>query len=189
MTSRASRSRRLGADRIQSRPVSQRCAAIPIAKDEPWTYGAGAFSVGQLAFEHFPFQIWSSLLTRHGRKVQISSLHYGQSMGLREFREAIAAYIRTARAVRCRAEQIMVVSGSQQALDICARVLLDPGSPVWVEDPGYAFLRSVLILAGNKLVPVPVDDQGLDVAAGIRLCPRAQAAWVTPSHQFHSASR
>jgi GntR family transcriptional regulator/MocR family aminotransferase len=86
--------------------------------------------------------------------------------------------------VRCEAEQIAVVSGSQQALDICARALLDPGSRVWIENPGYWLLRSALTLAGCELVPVPVDDEGLDVAEGIRRCRNARAACVTPSHQF-----
>jgi GntR family transcriptional regulator/MocR family aminotransferase len=175
---------KLPAARSGTRLPSRRSALVPLPQSEPWVYGSGAFSVGQLAFEHFPFQAWSSLLARHGRKVHAGSLNYGEPMGLRDFRETIAAYLRTARAVRCEARQIMVVSGSQQALDICARVLLDPGSRVWVEDPGYSFMRSALMLAGCDLIPVPVDGEGLDVAAGIRLCRKAQAAWVTPSHQY-----
>jgi GntR family transcriptional regulator/MocR family aminotransferase len=79
---------------------------------------------------------------------------------------------------------VMVISGSQQALDLTARVLLDPGSPVWIEDPGYELLRDALRMAGCRLVPVPVDREGLDVAAGIRRCRRARAAYVTPSHQY-----
>jgi GntR family transcriptional regulator/MocR family aminotransferase len=78
----------------------------------------------------------------------------------------------------------MVVSGSQQALDISARVLLDPGSRVWIEEPGYQLLRDALTLAGCRLIPVPVDGEGLDVASGIQRCRRARAAYVTPSHQF-----
>ena len=80
--------------------------------------------MGQLAFDHFPFQTWSSLIARHCRGVRASSLNYGDPMGSKEFRETIAAYLRTSRAVRCEAQQIMVVSGSQQALEISARVLL-----------------------------------------------------------------
>jgi GntR family transcriptional regulator/MocR family aminotransferase len=167
-----------------ARPVSRRSQAVRMRERDPWLYEAGAFSVGQLAYDHFPFQAWSRQLARHARKVHASSLNYGDSMGLRGFRETIAEYLRTARGVRCEARQIMVVSGSQQALDICARVLLDAGSKVWVEDPGYGFLRSALMLAGCKLVPVPVDEEGLDVAAGVRMGRRAQAAWVTPSHQY-----
>jgi GntR family transcriptional regulator/MocR family aminotransferase len=112
------------------------------------------------------------------------SFHYGDRMGLKALRETIAAYLRTARSLRCEAEQIMIVSGSQQALEISARVLLDPGSRVWVEEPGYGLARNVLALAGCRLVPVPVDMEGLDVAAGIKQCRKARAAVVTPSHQF-----
>ena len=78
----------------------------------------------------------------------------------------------------------MAVSGSQQALEISARGLLDPRSPVWIEEPGYGGARDVLTIVGARLVPVPVDDQGLKVAAGIARCPRARAAYVTPSHQY-----
>jgi GntR family transcriptional regulator/MocR family aminotransferase len=105
-------------------------------------------------------------------------------MGGLPLRRALAAYLGTARAVRCEADQIMVVSGSQQALEVTARVLLDPGDPVWVEEPGYGGARDALAMAGARLVPVPVDDEGLDVAAGIRACRRARAALVTPSHQY-----
>jgi GntR family transcriptional regulator/MocR family aminotransferase len=78
----------------------------------------------------------------------------------------------------------MIVSGSQQALDITTRVLLDPGSSVWVEEPGYNLERTVLIAAGCHLVPVPVDSEGMDVAAGIKRHWKARAAFVTPSHQY-----
>jgi GntR family transcriptional regulator/MocR family aminotransferase len=111
-------------------------------------------------------------------------MRYGDPMGNRPFREAVAAYLRTSRAVRCEAEQIMAVSGSQHALDLTARVLLDAGSPVWVEQPGYGGARDILRLRGARLVGVPVDDEGLNVAAGIERCPRARAAYVTPSHQY-----
>jgi GntR family transcriptional regulator/MocR family aminotransferase len=150
----------------------------------PWTHGTGAFSVGQLAFDHFPFRAWSNLVARHARKVRASSLNYSDPMGSKEFRETIATYLRTARAVDCEARQIMVVSGSQQALDLSARVLLGPGSPVWIEEPGYELMRDALTLAGCRLIPVPVDGEGMDVAAGMKLCRKACAAYVTPSHQY-----
>jgi GntR family transcriptional regulator/MocR family aminotransferase len=150
----------------------------------PWTYGWGAFSVGQLAFDHFPFRVWSSLVARHCRNVRASALNYGDPLGSKDFREAIAAYLRTARAVHCEARQIMIVSGSQQALDISARVLLEPGSSVWIENPSYPLMRYALAMAGSRLIPVPVDGEGLDVAAGIKRYRKARAAYVTPSHQY-----
>src|SRR5581483_7587622 len=102
----------------------------------------------------------------------------------KDFRETVATYLRTARAVHCEADQIMAVSGSQQALDISARVLLDPGSRVWIEEPSYQLTRYALTMAGCHLIPVPVDGEGLDVAAGIQRSRTARAAYVTPSHQF-----
>src|SRR6202044_364525 len=65
-----------------------------------------------------------------------------------------------------------------------ARGLLDPGDPVWIEEPGYQLARSVLAGAGCRIVPVPVDDEGINVSAGLDLLPKARAAFVTPSHQY-----
>jgi GntR family transcriptional regulator/MocR family aminotransferase len=78
----------------------------------------------------------------------------------------------------------MIVSGSQQALDLCTCVLTDPGDSVWVEEPGYEPLRRILTMADCRMVPVRVDAEGLDVAAGVKRCPRAHVVYVTPSHQF-----
>jgi GntR family transcriptional regulator/MocR family aminotransferase len=175
---------RLAAIHSGPRPVSRRSSILPAFEHAPWLGGWGAFSVGQIAFDQFPLQIWSSLVTRHCRNMGAKSFTYGEHMGSLVFRETIATYLRTARSLRCEAEQIMIVSGSQQALEISARVLLDPGSRVWVEEPGYRLARAVFALTGCHLVPVPVDDDGLDVAAGIKRYCKARAAFVTPSHQF-----
>ena len=166
------------------RVISRRSELVPSRSQAPWTCGSGAFSVGQLAFDHFPFQLWSSIVAAHARKVRAASLNYADPMGSRELRESIASYLKTVRAVHCDARQIMIVSGSQQALDISVRVLLDPGKPVWIEEPGYELMRHALMLAGCQLIPVPVDSEGMDVAAGIERCDKAGAAYVTPSHQY-----
>lgn len=167
-----------------SRVVSRRAALESWRNRSPWLRQSGPFSVGQLAFDHFPFQAWSTLLARHARKVSAASLNYGDVMGYKPFREALARYLRTARGVRCDADQIMVVSGSQQALDLCARVLLDPGASVWVEEPGYKLMQYTLLIAGCRPIAVPVDDAGLEVDSGIKKCRHAGAAFVTPSHQY-----
>jgi GntR family transcriptional regulator/MocR family aminotransferase len=164
--------------------LARRSSLRPPAAAPPWLGGWGAFRVSQPAVDSFPFQVWSRLVARHCRNPHHRLLRYGDPMGHPPFREAIAGYLRTARAVRCEADQVMVVGGSQQGLEITARVLLDPGSRVWVEEPGYAGATDLLRLAGARLVGVPVDDQGLDVAAGIARCRRARAAYVTPSHQY-----
>ena len=170
-------------DEAASEAISQLARLLPVER-MPWFPSSGAFSVGQIAYDHFPFRVWSDLVTRHARRVRASSLNYADPMGAEEFREAIATYLRTARAVRCEASQIMIVNGSQHALDLSARVLLDADSPVWIEEPGYELLRHTLLLSGCRLIPVPVDSEGLDVAAGAKLCRTARAAFVTPSHQY-----
>ena len=154
------------------------------AKRDPWMRGQGAFSIGQPALDAFPLRAWSSLIARHCRNPLARSLLYGDAMGFKGLRAAIAAYLRTSRGVRCETDQVMIVSGSQQALDLSARVLLDPSSAVWMEEPGYWLAQRVLRAAGCRLVPVPVSAEGLDVAAGIVRCPNARAAFVTPSHQY-----
>jgi GntR family transcriptional regulator/MocR family aminotransferase len=170
--------------RSGSRPVAKRALLLPSYANVPWLRGLGAFGVGQAAYEQFPAQIWSSLVTRHCRNSHARALHYGSPLGFEPLREAICAYLRTSRAVRCDAQQVMVVSGSQQALEISARVLLDAGSAVWVEEPGYWLTKHVLTASGCRLIPVPVDAEGLNVAAGIKRWRKARAAFITPSHQY-----
>jgi len=166
------------------RLLSRRSALLNPFDNAPWNRGWGAFGVSQVAFEQFPFRIWNSLVTRHCRKLCAEALDYGSPMGAVGLREAVAGYLRTARGVRCEANQIIIVSGSQQALEVSTRVLLDPDSAVWMEEPGYRLARSVFAVNGCRIVPVPVDDEGLNVAAGIKQCPDARAALVTPSHQY-----
>ncbi len=172
---------RLGAG---PRPISRRALRLPDLKTVPWSRKWGAFGVHQPALDHFPVRTWSSLILRHSRTPAPHIWHDINPRGSQKFREAICTYLRTSRAVRCDPEQVMVVSGSQQALDITARVLFDEGSPVWIEDPGYRLVRNIFLGAGCRLIPVPVDREGLDIAAGIKLCRRARAAYVTPSHQY-----
>ncbi len=143
----------------------------------------GAFVVGQVACDEFPFQTWNALIVRHGRTASATALDYGDVMGSQVLREAIASYLRTARGARCEADQVMIVSGSQQALELAARVLLDPGDRVWMEEPGYRVARSVFRFHGCPIVAVPVDQEGLNVEAGMQRG-GARAVLVTPSHQF-----
>jgi GntR family transcriptional regulator/MocR family aminotransferase len=166
------------------RTIATRALDLPRYRQPSWNERLGPFQVGQPAVEQFPLKIWSKLAARYSRKIRTSELKYGDPMGLAALREVIAAYLRTSRAVTCEAEQIMIVGGSQQALDIVTRVLLDAGSEVWVEEPAYRLVHHVLKMAGCHLIPVPVDAQGLDVFAGIKLSSQAQAAFVAPSHQY-----
>jgi GntR family transcriptional regulator/MocR family aminotransferase len=175
---------KVASSHVGPRPVARQIASLPVTQYAQWWLRFGAFGVGQVAFDQFPIQAWSKLVARHSRDMQRRSFHYGDPMGSPALREAVAGYLRTSRSVRCEPEQVMIVAGSQQALEISARVLFEPGSRVWTEEPGYRFGQGAFALAGCKLVPVPVDSEGLDVAAGIRRYRTARGAMVTPSHQF-----
>jgi GntR family transcriptional regulator/MocR family aminotransferase len=140
-----------------------------------------AFRQGVPALDAFPHVIWGRLLGRCWRRSSYELLNYGSC---RPLCEAIAAYLGPGRGVHCTAEQILIVAGSQQGLDLVARVLLDPGDAAWTEDPGYPGAYGALLGAGAFVVPVPVDDEGLDVTVGVSRCPDACLAFVTPSHQF-----
>jgi GntR family transcriptional regulator/MocR family aminotransferase len=167
-----------------SRRVARRALLSPVEPPPPWVAGLGAFAVHQPAFDEFPFGVWSRLVTHHAKNPNARAIHTIDPLGSKRFREAICDYLRTARAVQATPEQIMVVSGSQQALQIAAAVLLDAGDLVWMEEPGYRLARNVFVAAGCPPIAVPVDNEGMDVAAGIRRCPKARAVYVTPSHQY-----
>jgi len=151
---------------------------------EPWLERWGAFRVGQPALDQFPAELWARLIARRARMLPRQQMTYGDAMGFRPLREALADHLRTVRSVRCTADQIMIVSGSQQALALAARVLVAPGDAAWVEEPGFSGARDAFALAGARVVPVPVDDDGLDVAAGIERHASPRAVYVTPSHQY-----
>jgi GntR family transcriptional regulator / MocR family aminotransferase len=107
----------------------------------------------------------------------------GQAQGYRPLREAIAEHVRVARGIACSADHVVILSSVQQVLDLCARLLLDPGDQAWIEDPGYQGARLVLEAAGARLVCVPVDRDGMDVTTGKALGPHARLAYVTPGRQ------
>lgn len=144
----------------------------------------GLFRAGQPDVAAFPYEIWARLVARRARQSLQGVSRYQNAQGYLPLREAIAAHIGITRGVQCSPEQIILTAGSQGALDLVARVLLDPGDPAWVEDPGYLGARGALLAAGACLVPVPVDQEGIDVEAGRQLLRDARLAIVTPSHQF-----
>ncbi|MBA3534472.1 MAG: PLP-dependent aminotransferase family protein [Ardenticatenales bacterium] len=148
------------------------------------TPASRAFRPGLPALDAFPFNLWRTLANKWWRQPPAELLGYGEPAGYRGLREAIAGYLGAARAVRCAPEQVVIVSGSQQGLDLAARLLLDPGDPVWMEEPGYRGARGAFQGAGARVIPVPVGQEGLDIPAGIEMEARARLAYVTPSHQF-----
>jgi GntR family transcriptional regulator/MocR family aminotransferase len=167
-----------------TRQASRRSAKYPKVESDPWSDGWGAFTVHQPALDRFPFETWSKLVARHSRTPRANAILQIDPLGLMPLRDAIASYLRTARAVRCDPEQVMIVSGSQQALDITTRVLLDAGDRAWIEEPCCPLARAALVGLGCRVVPVPVDEEGLDVAAGVKRAPSARAAYVTPSYHY-----
>ena len=109
-----------------TRRISQGGAALRLSAKQPWLDILGAFRMHWPALDHFPTDIWSRLVARNARKSGTDRMAYGDIMGYAPFREAIAEYLGAVRAVRCDPEQVMVVAGSQQGLQISARVLAEP---------------------------------------------------------------
>ncbi len=177
------RDRQNAAKRVPRR-ISSRGLALTQLPTQSWLNIVGAFRVSLPALDHFPIGIWSKLVARHSRSSTKGLMGYGDAVGHLPLREAIAEYLGAARGVRCDASQIMITTGSQQGLQLAALILLDSKSSVWIEEPGYPSARQAFIAAGARLVPVPVDDEGLKVEEMIRRGQKAQAVYITPSHQY-----
>lgn len=142
------------------------------------------FMTGCCAVDAKTIDAWRRIGTNHLRGFDRTNLAYADPGGEPGLRREIAAYLRAARGVQCIDDQIIVLSGAQQAIDLSIRTLLDPGDAVWIEDPGYAATREALNAAGAKLVPIRVDAGGLDVSAAKVAAPDARAVYITPSHQY-----
>jgi GntR family transcriptional regulator/MocR family aminotransferase len=143
-----------------------------------------AFRPGVPPVDAFPVSVWSRLAGRRRRSLTAVELYHGSPAGHLPLREAIVAHLSATRGVRCVPEQVIVLSSAQEAMELCCRVLLDPGDEAWIEDPCWMGFRGALLEAGARAVPIPVDADGLVVGRGIELAPRARLAYVTPSHQF-----
>lgn len=133
-----------------------------------------------------PADIWRRLGNRLRAKGPGAPAGYADPLGAWPLREAIAAYVRKSRSVRCEPGQVIVTSGTQQGLFLASQVLLASDDEVWVENPAYRGVTAVLERTGHAetMIRVPVDAEGIDVEAGIRMAPRARAVFVTPSHQY-----
>ncbi|KSV76729.1 MocR-like pyridoxine biosynthesis transcription factor PdxR [Sinorhizobium sp. Sb3] len=140
------------------------------------------FRYGDLSAADFPAEAWRRSVNAALRRRQ-PRLAYDDPGGSAELRAALQAYLWRARGLRCEPNQIIIVNGSQQGLDLAARVLLDPGDRVAIEDPGYVMARRVFAAAGAEVVPIAVDGEGLrtEALAGLDA---VRLAYVTPSHQF-----
>lgn len=144
-----------------------------------------AFRVGVPAFDLFPFETWARLSARFWRKPSPARLGYGDPAGDWQLRELIAAYLRNSRGLHCDPAQIVVTNGAQQAISLCAQLLVSPSARVAVENPGYRAAGHALAIAGAQLCGVAVDGEGLDVPALAQL-EDCRLVYVTPSHQYPS---
>jgi GntR family transcriptional regulator/MocR family aminotransferase len=133
-----------------------------------------AFRANQAALDLFPTALWAQVAARRLRRASTRMLAGGETLG----------YLNTSRGVKCRAEQVLIVSGAQEGFDRTARLLLNPGESAWIEEPGYRGATAVLRAAGAKVCGVPVDQEGLNLEAGIRRWPCPKLVYATPAHQF-----
>jgi GntR family transcriptional regulator/MocR family aminotransferase len=147
----------------------------------PWS---PCFTPGLPDSSDFPFAAWSRLLAKTWREPSTALINAGDPSGYLPLRQAVADYLRQVRGIDCQPADVLIVSGIRQAVDLTCRLLLDPSDPVWLERPGFPGLRAAIAAQGGKLVHVPVDDEGLDVADGLRQAPTARLACVAPSHQY-----
>ena len=172
-----------------STPAYIRRVISTYKRPQPWidlafVDGIRPFRIGVPAINEFPSEVWGRIAADRARHFRPWLKKEADRRGYRPLRDAIAEYLRASRGVRCTAEQIVIVSGIQQALDLLARLLLKKSDSVWMEDPGYFGARIAFDNVGARMIAVPVDDEGLSVSAGIKNCPDAKGAYVTPAHQF-----
>lgn len=142
-----------------------------------------AFRVGVPAFDLFPFDVWAKLHAGFWRNPDPARLGYGDPAGEPQLRELISAYLRQSRGISCTAGQIVITSGAQQAITLCAQLLVQPGQAVAVENPGYRAAGHAFAVAGGQVKGVPLDAEGLDCAR-LEQLPDCRVAYVTPAHQY-----
>ena len=187
-------SREMLEPRVAPKPATRTPAAPPPSpatryarlKPDAAQFAPIPFNVGRCSIDDRTLAIWRKLTAAQLRKVDPLWLGYSDPRGSPRLREAVARYLRAARGVDCDPAQIMILSGVQQAIDLVIKILIEPGDAVWIEDPTYPALHAALQAARARVIPVPVDQNGLIVAAGIVAAPVARAVYVTPSHQSPS---
>lgn len=143
-----------------------------------------AFALGNTHADAFLLRRLASNVRRRIATATDDQLGYGDPRGSEHLRTQIAQHLAANRGIRCDPSCVVIVSGTQHGIRLCTDALLSPGDAVWMEDPGYYAARHTLETVGMKLIPVPVDADGIVVASGLRSNPSAKAAYVTPSHQF-----
>ncbi len=153
-------------------------SALTASMSRPLTYN---FQYAHMSVENFPFRMWSNLVMR---RVRSAPPDYTSPAGSRELRNAIVDLLLRSRGVVCEPDQVIIVNGAQQGIDLALRVLLDPGDAIAIEEPHSVGSREVMLSAGAKLLPIPVDEHGMQVSELPVRGRGAKAVYVTPSHQF-----
>ncbi|SDZ61998.1 PLP-dependent aminotransferase family protein [Pseudomonas sp. NFIX28] len=149
-----------------------------------WAPGSPtSFLPSHSTYETFPQHIWRRLMNRHLHTPSKAMLGYGELQGLQALRQAIAEYVFDARGIDCDAGQVVIISGAQQAFNLLGMLLLNPQDSVWMEDPGHIAARIALQAQGAVVVPLRIDDQGIDIQQGLAQCPDARLVFTTPSRQ------
>jgi len=143
-----------------------------------------AFDAGTADTGEFPWKTWQRLAARAAREMGRAAMDFADPRGLPALRGAVAHYLAQFRGVRCAASQVVVFNSAQQAVHALALLLLAPGDDVWIEDPCYRGARAAFELAAARLVPIPVDEDGMRVDFASRRAPRARLAYLTPPHQY-----
>jgi len=159
--------------------------SVEASRRDNWFKGTPIpFCPGEPALDQFPVDVWSKIVRRICKSPAPVDLSYGDSAGYEPLRLQVAEYLRVHRGVNCEPEQVMIVHGTQQAVDIVARIALDPDDKVLFENPGYVSAREAFARHGANVVSMPVDSNGAMVRHATQGCPDARLAYVTPSHQF-----
>ncbi|CAD6518966.1 PLP-dependent aminotransferase family protein [Paraburkholderia sabiae] len=173
------------AEAVSATPVSRlsrRVAGLPHERGVRGT--PSPFQAGVPALDEFPVAQWRASMERAWRSVDARDLGYGYHAGHPSLRRAVAEYVRVSRGVRCTADQVFITSGTHTSLDLCARMLADPGDTVWLENPGYHGARIAFQSAGLNIVPIPVDAAGLAPTEEHWQRTPPRLVYITPSHQY-----
>ncbi|QFT31020.1 HTH-type transcriptional regulatory protein GabR [Labrenzia sp. THAF82] len=154
-----------------------------------WAFRHGALQPGTPALDCFPYEEWARSLRRAARLERSPDLQYRNFSGLPALKKRLARYLATERGVRAEPEQILITSSMQACLSLLSLALADPGDEAWLEEPGYLGARTAFHVAGLKVRPLPVDEEGADPGKLAQLEKPPRLIYVTPSHQYPLGTR
>jgi len=167
-----------------TRQVSRHAKLIRSLSGRTGAVSSHPFELGNAQVDGRLLATWKRLAGRALSGNLRLNYYYASAQGQETLRQAIADYLSAARAVRCRPEQIIITSGTQQSLSLAARLLIDPGDPVWLEDPCYPSARDICAAVEAEIVPIPVDERGMNIPSGEMESRPPRLIYVTPSHHF-----